>query len=114
MEFYVGQIFEEMYPPEAAEWCNENNAQIIELEPKDDTRQFQIEELKPYQPTELEIAQAELCATEQQLKELDYIGIKIATGRATIEEYKDQIAVMSQLAEQISELRKKIKTLSQQ
>lgn len=28
MEFYIGQIFEQAYPPEAAIWCNANNAFI--------------------------------------------------------------------------------------
>jgi hypothetical protein len=28
MEFYIGQIFEGAYPPEAALWCNSNNAHI--------------------------------------------------------------------------------------
>ena len=28
MEFYIGQTFEGMYPPEAASWCNKNNAHI--------------------------------------------------------------------------------------
>lgn len=28
MDFEVGQVFEGMYPPKAAEWCNENNAYI--------------------------------------------------------------------------------------
>lgn len=28
MDFYVGQIFEEQYPPEAAVWCDNNNAHI--------------------------------------------------------------------------------------
>jgi hypothetical protein len=27
-EFYIGQKFEGEYPPEAAVWCNENNAHI--------------------------------------------------------------------------------------
>jgi hypothetical protein len=30
MEFYIGQRFEGTYPPEAAVWCNENNAHIEE------------------------------------------------------------------------------------
>lgn len=33
MEYYIGQIFEEMYPSEAADWCNENNAKIAEIDP---------------------------------------------------------------------------------
>lgn len=28
MDFYIGQIFEGKYPPEAAVWCNVNNAFI--------------------------------------------------------------------------------------
>lgn len=28
MEFYIGQIFTGTYPPEAAAWCNRNNAYI--------------------------------------------------------------------------------------
>lgn len=31
-EYYIGQIFEGEYPPEAAEWCNENNAYVNEIE----------------------------------------------------------------------------------
>ena len=33
MDFYIGQIFEDIYPPEAAEWCNNNNAMIVEIDP---------------------------------------------------------------------------------
>jgi hypothetical protein len=28
MEFYIGQTFSGKYPPEAAAWCNQNNAHI--------------------------------------------------------------------------------------
>ena len=41
--FTTGQIFAEIYPPEAAQWCNENNHYIVELEPIDGVRQFQIQ-----------------------------------------------------------------------
>lgn len=50
-EFYVGQIFENEYPPEAAIWCNENNATI---EASDDGR-FKIIEIPIYIPTKEEI-----------------------------------------------------------
>lgn len=43
--FTTGQIFAEIYPPEAAQWCNENNHYIVELEPIDGVRQFQIQEV---------------------------------------------------------------------
>lgn len=32
MEFYIGQTFFVDYPEEAAEWCNENEAYIEEIE----------------------------------------------------------------------------------
>lgn len=32
-EFEIGKIFEQMYPPEAALWCNNNSALIEELDP---------------------------------------------------------------------------------
>lgn len=41
--FTAGQIFTEIYPPEAAVWCNENNHYIVELESLDGVRQFQIQ-----------------------------------------------------------------------
>lgn len=33
MDFYIGQIFEDMYPQEAVDWCNTNNAMIVEIDP---------------------------------------------------------------------------------
>ena len=36
----------------------------------------------------------------------DYIGVKIATGRATVEEYADVIAEMTEKANRINEIRK--------
>ena len=32
-EYFIGQIFEEMYPIEASDWANANQGQIIEIEP---------------------------------------------------------------------------------
>lgn len=37
-----------------------------------------------------------------ELKDLDYIGTKIATGRATKEEYADEIARMTEFAEKVN------------
>ena len=42
MDFKVGQIFVDMYPPDAAEWCNGNRAYIKETEEDGEHRQFQI------------------------------------------------------------------------
>lgn len=41
--FEIGQIFEGTYPPEAALWCNESRARMVELDPV--TRQQERQEL---------------------------------------------------------------------
>lgn len=51
MTYYIGQIFISTYPEDAAEWCNNNNAYIDEIEPENNTRRFQIKEQEPYVPT---------------------------------------------------------------
>lgn len=58
MEYYIGQIFEGMYPAEAAVWCNENGAVMVEIEPAETEegtiRRFQIQEVPEHVPTEEE------------------------------------------------------------
>lgn len=53
-EYYIGQIFEGIYPPEAAEWCNNNNAYIVEIEPKGKIRRFEIKEQEPPKPIDID------------------------------------------------------------
>lgn len=48
---------------------------------------------------------------ETWLKEHDYIGTKIATGRATIEEYATEIAEMTEKAERINEIDRLLESL---
>lgn len=54
MEFELNQIFEGEYPPEAALWCNENNAYINEIEAIDGVRRFQIVAIPAPSPEEIE------------------------------------------------------------
>ena len=52
-EYYIGQIFEGEYPPEAAFWCNEqSNCYIGEIEPCGNIRRFEIKEIPPLTPEE--------------------------------------------------------------
>lgn len=64
--------------------------------------------VEPPKPTEEELRrqalQSEKAELEAWLKAHDYIGVKIATGRATIEEYADDIALMAEKAERINEI----------
>ena len=64
--------------------------------------------IEPSKPTEEELRkqslQSERAELEAWLKAHDYIGTKIATKRATIEEYADVITEMTEKAERINEI----------
>ena len=64
--------------------------------------------IEPPKPTEEELRrqalQTEKAELEAWLSAHDYIGVKIATGRATIEEYAIEIEEMTEKAERINEI----------
>ena len=66
----------------------------------DETKKAQLVEEENKQSLAQELAQC-----ESRLKELDYIGVKIATGRATKEDYLDEIEEMNNLANRINQIR---------
>lgn len=73
-EFYIGQIFENTYPSEAAEFCNNRgDCYIDEIEGIDGVRRFEIKEV--YKPTEEESIEKrkEEFAKEFFLTSLGYI-----------------------------------------
>lgn len=74
MEYYIGQIFEEEYPVEAAEWVNNNDAMIVEIESHGDIRRFQIQEVPA--PTEDEIKKRRVEQLKEELNTTDYKIIK--------------------------------------
>lgn len=66
-----------------------------------------VEEIKIYIPyTEEELLHNEKRELEAWLYEHDYIGVKIATGRATISDYQEDIALMNVKANRINEIDK--------
>lgn len=67
-EYYIGQIFTGMYPTDAADWCNNNNAYIDEIEPENNIRRFQIKEQEPYIPTPEDIDKLTMTAW-------DFVGV---------------------------------------
>lgn len=65
MQFFINQVFENIYPPEAAVWCNKNNAYIERVNGKFTilaVPEPSLEELKALKLTEL--SQAHLKAEE--------------------------------------------------
>lgn len=71
--------------------------------------------VEPPKPTEEELKRQELVEEKAQLKTWlkahDYIGTKIATGRATVEEYETQIKEMTEKAERINEIDRLLESL---
>lgn len=71
--------------------------------------------VEPPKPTEEELRrqalQTEKADLEAWLKAHDYIGVKIATGRATIDDYADEIALMTEKAERINEIDRLLESL---
>ena len=63
----VGQIFDGIYPPEAAQWCNENKCYITEIESFEGVRRFIINAIP--EPSEEEIAAAELIQAKEERAE---------------------------------------------
>lgn len=56
--------------------------------------------------------EAEIRAVDQLMKDNDYIGTKIAMGRATKEEYAKEIAESEKLAERKNELEAMLENLN--
>ena len=71
-DFYIGQIFEEDYPPEAAVWCNSHGDRYItELKKDGDKRRFQIVAVP--EPTTEEIAAQVRAKRDALLAETDFL-----------------------------------------
>ena len=71
--------------------------------------------VEPPKPTEEELRrqalQSEKAELEAWLSAHDYIGVKIATGRATVEEYATEIEGMTEKANRINEIDKLLENL---
>lgn len=71
--------------------------------------------VEPPKPTEEELKRQALVEEKSQLeiwlKDHDYIGTKIATGRATVEEYATEIEKMTEKAEKINEIDRLLESL---
>lgn len=71
-EFFIGQVFEETYPPEAAVWCNSHGDRYItELEKDGAKRRFQIVAVP--EPTTEEIAAQVRAKRDALLAETDFL-----------------------------------------
>ena len=71
---------------------------------------------EPPKPTEEKLRRQALVGEKAQLeswlKAHDYIGTKIATGRATVEEYASEIALMTEKANRINEIDRELSSIN--
>lgn len=109
-EYKIGQIFEEMYPEKAAEWCNGNNAYIEEIEAKKGVRRFEIKAVP--EPSEEEIKQRKIEKLKKQLSEVDSKKIRSMSAIVAETATDEDVAYLKDLEAQAQEIRKEIQELS--
>lgn len=66
------------------------------------------------EPMTKEQIEAEIRALDALMREKDYIGIKIAMGRATVEEYAEEIAKSEEMAARKNELSDMLKQMDEE
>lgn len=72
MEFHIGQVFQGVYPPEAADWCNSTQrAYIVERDAVDGERQFEIVAVP--EPTTEELAARVRAERDRRITATDYL-----------------------------------------
>ena len=85
--------------------------EVKEVLEHDETEEIQVYHLysaNELRKIELEKEKAEL---DQWLHDHDYIGVKIATGRASVNEYASEIAIMTEKANRINEIDTELESL---
>ena len=87
---------------EYAKWCNKNDATI------EDYGDF-YKIVAVATDTQRQTLLAELSEKQIWLKQHDYIGTKIATGRATVADYAEEIQTMREYAARIDQINKILK-----
>ena len=115
MEYEIGLIFvdDEDYTNKA-NWCNENNCYIEEIEPKEDgTRQFQIKQIPQKTENEkvIEQYQSEIIELKKYLSDTDYKAIKFAEGEITETDYQEVKSQRHDARVRINELESLIEEL---
>ena len=91
-----------------ADFCNSTMSYQIE----DKGEYYEIVESVIEEPSKKELLEREKAELEVWLKDHDYIGVKIATKRASVEEYADEIALMTEKAERINEIDKELSSIN--
>lgn len=121
---YIDGTYDENFQ-DAKHWCNENNAQLIELVERREEKEveepdildnsktnkvmklfryFQIQENPKYEPTHEELIQQEIQELKMFLSQTDYVVIKIAEGEEPTAEALAIISKRKEARSRINEL----------
>ena len=115
MNYNVGDIFtDDKFYTDRANWCNENNCYIEEIEPLEDgTRQFQIKQIPQKTEDEklIEQYQSEIVELKKYLSDTDYKAIKFAEGELSEEAYREVKSQRHDARARINELESLIEEL---
>lgn len=87
-----------------ANFCNKNNLMIVEIEPDEQGRRFQIQE--PPKPTETDLAMDEMNNLKCKLAEMDYKTSKYVDGDYSDEEWQQIVSERQTIRLRIRELEK--------
>lgn len=99
-EYYIGQIFEGKYPPEAAIWCNANNAYIDVI----GDHRYEIKAIPEHIPTKEEQEQARANAYASEIDPLHARKTrKTILGEWTEEDEAEYVAKVKELSAEIAE-----------
>lgn len=113
MTFELSQIFIDEYPPEAAEWCNQNGTcHIEEIAPENNQRRFQIvaiPEPTPEEQAEQERLRKEAEAEAARMPDLEAAVAELGVTSASDKEESD--AAVLDLAAYAAELEERIAKL---
>ncbi|MBO7043796.1 hypothetical protein J6W34_04585 [bacterium] len=103
MEFYIGQIFEDYYPPEVAIFCNESQkCHIEEIDSINGHLRYKIVENKTVKISDVEKAREKIMKYNDYLNFTDwYVTRKIETGKEIPEDVLNQ---RNEAREEISKL----------
>lgn len=94
---FNSKLYEKM-----ADFCN--SSILYQIEDKDEY--YEIVERVIEEPSKKELLEREKSELETWLRNHDYIGVKIATGRASISDYQEEISLMNIKANRINEINK--------
>lgn len=100
-EFYIGEIFDGIYPPEAAIWCNTHNAFIEQI----GDRRYEIKEIPPAPaPTREDVDRARIAYRREHIDDRTIARMrKQANGTWTPEDEIEYLALDAEVTAYIEE-----------